>query len=404
MELRKKSAIERQQDFIDELSELVEDCNNALTLESIDIAQRYVEGWTSLYLEIRSRNTGRNFHIVLGHPRKKLSFSDPLGEIRTGLASCLIVDPIGKEFGPFFSVKTYNEMIGDVATDNDAGSLGTVGLREIVVHVHGQMASCSGADTQQDALIINTESGNLRPCVQIDRYQAGMMLIGVVEGVECVQERITGFVRFEDSDGFTDVGTQLSLFSKGGLKFTPVAAEWKRHASRRIMGLNGDGAEHLVQRTAQVMQNSANGHIQGCGNVRENITPDFDTIRIDVFDRFMQARWIGHRGSSRLVSGKFDRSEDVEIGSGLEQSTDLDLEIVDFGFGPFDLGETFSKRRFRFHDIAAFMAKTDDMQQTKALMGALVRMKPKPHEEMKIGNSKAKKPKSPAKKVKKRRG
>jgi hypothetical protein len=36
-------------------------------------------------------------------------------------------------------------------------------------------------------------------------------------------------------------------------------------------------------------------------------------------------------------------------------------------------------------------------------MEALVRMKPKPHEDMKVGNSKAKKAKSPAKKAKKRR-
>ena len=32
------------------------------------------------------------------------------------------------------------------------------------------------------------------------------------------------------------------------------------------------------------------------------------------------------------------------------------------------------------------MAKSkDDLSKTRALMGALVRMKPKPHEEMKIG-------------------
>jgi hypothetical protein len=49
------------------------------------------------------------------------------------------------------------------------------------------------------------------------------------------------------------------------------------------------------------------------------------------------------------------------------------------------------------------MSKTDDLAGTKSLMGALVRMKPKPHEEMKVGNPKAKKPKSPAKKAKKRR-
>lgn len=49
------------------------------------------------------------------------------------------------------------------------------------------------------------------------------------------------------------------------------------------------------------------------------------------------------------------------------------------------------------------MSKSDDLNETKALMGALVRMKPKPHEDMKLGKAKAKKAKSPARKAKKRR-
>jgi hypothetical protein len=44
----------------------------------------------------------------------------------------------------------------------------------------------------------------------------------------------------------------------------------------------------------------------------------------------------------------------------------------------------------------------DTMKETKALMGALARMKPKPHEEMKLGKTRTKKAKSPAKKAKKR--
>jgi hypothetical protein len=38
------------------------------------------------------------------------------------------------------------------------------------------------------------------------------------------------------------------------------------------------------------------------------------------------------------------------------------------------------------------MAKPNDLDETKRLMGALVRMKPKPHEDMKVGK-KAKKAK-----------
>ncbi len=36
------------------------------------------------------------------------------------------------------------------------------------------------------------------------------------------------------------------------------------------------------------------------------------------------------------------------------------------------------------------MTKKSEMDETKRLMGALVRMKPKPHEEMKVGKKTAK--------------
>jgi hypothetical protein len=46
------------------------------------------------------------------------------------------------------------------------------------------------------------------------------------------------------------------------------------------------------------------------------------------------------------------------------------------------------------------MGKTsnEDLKGTKSLMAALVHMKPKQHDEMKIGKAKAKKTKGPAKK------
>jgi hypothetical protein len=47
------------------------------------------------------------------------------------------------------------------------------------------------------------------------------------------------------------------------------------------------------------------------------------------------------------------------------------------------------------------MAKqSDDLGGTKRLMGALVRMKPKPHEEMKIGKGARKKSRGPSSKKK----
>lgn len=45
------------------------------------------------------------------------------------------------------------------------------------------------------------------------------------------------------------------------------------------------------------------------------------------------------------------------------------------------------------------MAKPDDLKGTKSLMGALVRMKPKPHDDMKVGKAKPKRTKLSAKRV-----
>jgi len=44
------------------------------------------------------------------------------------------------------------------------------------------------------------------------------------------------------------------------------------------------------------------------------------------------------------------------------------------------------------------MGPTDDIQKTKLLVGALLRMSPKPHSEMKLGKPKRKSTKSPEKK------
>ncbi|MEH2470211.1 hypothetical protein V1281_000542 [Nitrobacteraceae bacterium AZCC 2161] len=43
-------------------------------------------------------------------------------------------------------------------------------------------------------------------------------------------------------------------------------------------------------------------------------------------------------------------------------------------------------------------SKSADLEKTKSLMGALVRMKPKPHEDMKVGKKATKKEKTKKKK------
>jgi hypothetical protein len=48
--------------------------------------------------------------------------------------------------------------------------------------------------------------------------------------------------------------------------------------------------------------------------------------------------------------------------------------------------------------------KDDGLDEARRIMGALVRMPPKPHEDMKLGKPKTKKAKSPAKAGKAKKG
>jgi hypothetical protein len=90
-----------------------------------------------------------------------------------------------------------------------------------------------------------------------------------------------------------------------------------------------------------------------------------------------------HRDIARSELVRFFSALRIElgpdgVGAWVEPLLDGGIELLDFGVGPFDLSVGPNKR-ILFHDIDSIMAK-DDLKETKALMGALVRMKPKPHE------------------------
>lgn len=64
---------------------------------------------------------------------------------------------------------------------------------------------------------------------------------------------------------------------------------------------------------------------------------------------------------------------------------------------------SFRSRPGIIFEVVAMTKSNQEIEDTKRLMGALVRMKPKPHEEMKVGQRKAtvkkSKPKDKAKKT-----
>lgn len=152
MQLRKKSTFERQQDLLDELAHLVEDSNNRLTLESSNIAQGYIEGRINLYLEVRSRNTGCDFHIVLGRLRRKSGLGYPVGQIDSRFAANLIIEPCCEKSRRLTDIETEDDSCV-ISSNFEAGRFRVVGLNEIAVCVHGQVPPGSGADRQYGALV-----------------------------------------------------------------------------------------------------------------------------------------------------------------------------------------------------------------------------------------------------------
>jgi hypothetical protein len=101
----------------------------------------------------------------------------------------------------------------------------------------------------------------------------------------------------------------------------------------------GEGCEHLVKRLSEGGEDLPGKNIKPRGDARRFQTRDLDSIRIEF-----------GRNSMRISS---------------EKGFDLGFEIINFGFGPFDLGEATEKRRFRFHDIESIMAEDDDLKATK---------------------------------------
>lgn len=63
---REKALLKRQQDALDELAHLMEDCNDRLTLKALNVGERYTEGRLRACLKLRSRNSGEEFILIAG--------------------------------------------------------------------------------------------------------------------------------------------------------------------------------------------------------------------------------------------------------------------------------------------------------------------------------------------------
>jgi hypothetical protein len=357
--LREKSAFERQQDALDEIAHLVEDCRNRLTFESLDVSKSYAERRLIFCLELRARQTGEQFHIVL-FPRAKRYYFANVGGVYPPL---VIPNRDGQPEGCGTNAATEKDTLIPLdAAEIEKGLLGGIGLRPITVAVQYKVPAAAGTECKQ----LSAEYGGTLHAdqrIEVDRYQSGMVLVGLVDGMQGVEQLVpllpVGLKGADQVDGVFRKG--LFLFQGPQLIFKTVYGfpEGELNSSGRFSGMLDEGCEHLVKRLSDGGDYLPSKNIKPRGNTRRFQPRDLDSIRIDL-----------GRNSMRIS---------------LEKGFNVDFELVNFGFGPFDLGSTAQKRRFRFHDIESIMAKDDDLKATKNLMGALVRMKPKQHEDMKVG-------------------
>jgi hypothetical protein len=352
--LREKPAFERQQDALNELAHLVEDCDNRLTLESLNLGQRYIKGRLDICLEIRAGDGSGNFHIILGRPLRELGLGDIGGKVGdSDLLPGLVIEPGNEESLVAVRLQRGSKYQPWLVPDNLEDRLFRfVGLVKITVHVHDEMATSPRSDRQEHSPI-DTHLVCAAEGLQIDWYEARMMLVRVVEGVNGIQQDVSSVpVRLEDFDHRFGSVRNLFLFRKGGSKFVSCLPKRKGNISRGVVSFHQDreGRKHLVQWRSQIMQKVADPDVQRCRNGGGDEAPDLNSIRVDVGRDFVNARWIeaGER-TCGPVPGKLTGRREVESRDG-RQLIDDGGEIIDFGFGPFDLGETLNERPYRFHD------------------------------------------------------
>lgn len=141
--------------------------------------------------------------------------------------------------------------------------------------------------------------------------------------------------------------------------------------------LIGEDRKDVVERIAQASENvpNINKHLRGQVAIDPKAPNFLRSLNIYLGDDFI---WI-------------NRDKLANIG----------LEFVDSGFGPMGLLVAPRKRRFRFHDIGAFMSATkrdSDEIRLARLAKRLMDMPPKPREESKLRKHKGEKAVSPSRK------
>jgi hypothetical protein len=124
-------------------------------------------------------------------------------------------------------------------------------------------------------------------------------------------------------DGYSNVRRDLFRFREAGLEFLPVLTENEGAARFAFVPVSPDRADDLVKWLSQRSQNGADLRIEGI----RNRFGDLDPPNLD---------WL-YTGAVRLyVGNKFIRFR-------CDEGFDLPVELIDLGYGPFNLSKRSGK-------------------------------------------------------------
>jgi hypothetical protein len=296
--------LERQQDALDEIAQIRKDVDDRFTFKAADIAERYVKGRFEICLKFRTRRGGQEFECFFRRARSEIVEANPISEIGDDRKTANRVEDAKPVHTPR-SADAREPEIFDIAK-----SL-----------FNGETLPPSGTD-YQGLSVPNGEIADGARGAEVYRHKSHPMFIAAVDRMEQPQERVTSIVRLQIPNHLDRVGGKLFLFSNGGFKFTEIQTEREFDSALGSLGNPNDYlCQHLVEGRPEVMQNFSGSHGQIVGELAiEMKTPNFLVgLRITLGNDFVSCR--------------------------CEEGFDRNIEIVNLGFGPLDLGEGRYKRR-----------------------------------------------------------
>lgn len=299
--LTKEAAFERQKGFLDQIAHLVEDANNRLTVHSGDLSERYIQGRLEICLKFRPHVGGRQFHAVIKAAPERVGIKN---QSNTGYD---FGDPV-----PIWSGESGRAL-------------------HSLVPFCVEVFAAPGADSSPKSFVKGEPLDNQRACSQ-DVHQVRSVLVRVFEVVECSQEGAFAAIEWlRLGEGYSNVRRDLFRFREVGFEILPVLTEDEGAARFALVPVPPNGADGLVEWLAQRSQNSTDLRIE---RIRERFG-DLDAPNLD---------WL-YTGAVRLyVGNKF-------IWFRCDKCFDLSVELIDLGYGPFNLSKR-SDKRFRVHHIS----------------------------------------------------